>query len=380
MKKYYILSGLNLYDNNRGTAALGFGSFTFLKEKGHINNENILLDIKYVRYPWQLKKSVVESLNIQGEIFKKETRYILSIHNRIRRKFGIIIPFLKLHRTLKEVSFIAALNGGDGFSDIYNKDTFLFRLPETILAIQAKLPVIQLPQTIGPFTNQENYNLAKEILLYSKKVYVRDEKFTDELKKMGVNYELTKDLSAYMKPEPWCVEIKPNSIGLNISGLCYSNSFRSLSNQFSTYPELIDKLIEYFQSENKHIYLIPHSYNYFIPETSNDDLIVCREVYNKLKDKSNVTIIDKDLTSPQVKYVISKMSFFIGSRMHANFAAIYSNVPVFGFAYSYKFEGAFNSNGLDGKKQTYMINNMPVTEIESAITKVIEFYKSQIQN
>lgn len=43
------------------------------------------------------------------------------------------------------------------------------------------------------------------------------------------------------------------------------------------------------------------------------------------------------------------MSFFIGTRMHANFAAIYTGVPLFGLAYSYKFEGAFNANGLDGK-------------------------------
>lgn len=69
----------------------------------------------------------------------------------------------------------------------------------------------------------------------------------------------------------------------------------------------------------------------------------------RLKDKTNVVFVDEDLISPRVKYVISKMSFFIGTRMHANFAAIFTNVPLFGLAYSYKFQGAVL------KKMDYLI-------------------------
>ena len=84
------------------------------------------------------------------------------------------------------------------------------------------------------------------------------------------------------------------------------------------------------------------------------------------------------MSAPQVKYVISRMSFFIGARMHANFAAIYTGVPVFGTAYSYKFEGAFNANGLNGKKQTEIINHLPKEEINSYIAKIDKFYNESI--
>ena len=87
--------------------------------------------------------------------------------------------------------------------------------------------------------------------------------------------------------------------------------------------------------------------------------------------------MDKDLISPQVKYVISKMTFFIGTRMHANFAAIYSGVPVFGLAYSYKFEGAFNANGLNGKEQTAMINNIQEKDIDKIIEKIQLVYNNR---
>lgn len=45
--KYVIISGLDLTDNNRGTAALGYGSFYFLKEKNLLNYDDIVVTFKY---------------------------------------------------------------------------------------------------------------------------------------------------------------------------------------------------------------------------------------------------------------------------------------------------------------------------------------------
>ena len=373
MKKYFILSGLELNDNNRGTAALGYGAFSFLKEKGYLHEEQELLYINYVRNPFKTH-SEMEQMEVQGQIWRKRTVYIPTIHRRLLRKYNIVLPFLSLWRLIRQIGFVAALNGGDGFSDIYNTATFIARLPETLFAMKTGIPVIQLPQTMGPFSDKSNYDLAAKILRYSKAVYVRDKKFIDELDKLGINYELSKDLSAYMRPEPWDIDIRPNSIGINVSGLCYSNTFRSLSGQFDEYPNLINRLIEHFQEKGVHVYLIPHSYHYGEPEESNDDLVACEAAYNRLACKEKVIIVNQDLISPRVKYVISKMSFFIGSRMHANFAAIYTGIPVFGLAYSYKFEGAFNANGLNAEKQVVMINNIKPRDIDEIIKKIDGFY------
>ena len=67
------------------------------------------------------------------------------------------------------------------------------------------------------------------------------------------------------------------------------------------------------------------------------------------------------------------MNFFIGTRMHANFAAIYTGVPLFGLAYSYKFEGAFNQNGIFG--QTAMINNITKEQVDLIVNQVILVYE-----
>lgn len=375
MKKYFIISGLELNDNNRGTAALGYGAFTFLEQNGFISNDDELLIIKGVRNFFKIRESKKE-IHIQGKKYLCNTIVVSTIELSLARKFGILLPFSKLAKYLKNTSLVAAINGGDGFSDIYGDFWFHFRLPETLLAMGCKIPVIMLPQTIGPFEKKYNFQLAEKILKYSSYVYTRDNKFSDSLKKLGIAYEKTKDLSAYMKSESWNIDVLPESIGINVSGLCYSNSFSNLEGQFNEYPYLIDTIIKYFQDKGKPIYLIPHSYNYSAPEKSNDDMEACRKAYARLTNKKNVILIDQDLTSPQLKYLISKMNFFIGTRMHANFAAIYSRVPVFGLAYSYKFEGAFNANGLNGQEQTVRINNLSRAEIPTILNKISLFYSS----
>lgn len=270
---------------------------------------------------------------------------------------------------MKKVKFEAADYGGDGFSDIYGDEDFLNRMNQTCMLWKANVPLIMLPQTIGPFKQKKNYDIAFKIMHYAKEIYIRDGKFIPELKKHGLKYVQTRDISSFMLPEPWDIDITNNAIGINVSGLAYSNTFNGLEGQFDSYPELVDRMINHYRLKGFTIYLIPHSYTYAKPD-DNDDMIACRKAYNKLTDKTNVVLVDKDMTAPQVKYVISRMKYFIGARMHANFAAIYTGVPVFGTAYSYKFQGAFDANGLDGEKQTEMINNLKLSDIDNYIAKI----------
>lgn len=379
MKKYIIISGLNLTDNNRGTAALSYGAISFLAERGWLNKNQTILNIKFVKKFWkkEYKHDNCKIVTIDNIEWKIITKHIFILEKILLLKFGLLLPFTSFGRSMSNVQRVAAINGGDGFSDIYNTKTFLGRLTDIYIAFKLNIPVIQLPQTLGPFNIEENYNIAKYILKKSEHVFVRDNKFTDELQNMGIKYEITRDLSFYMKPQEWDIKVKNNSIGVNVSGLAYSNNFRTLKGQFEQYPNLIEQIICYFRDKGHTIYLIPHSYNYNDPETNNDDIVACRDAYKNLKDKSNVILIDKDLSSPQVKYLISKMIFFIGTRMHANFAAIYTGVPLFGLAYSYKFEGAFNANGLDGHGQTALINNITNNDIPSIIKKIEFVYNKQ---
>ena len=378
--KYVLISGFNIHDNNRGTAALSYGAISFLKEKNLLKNKQKIVNFRIIKnfLKPQNRGRIEEIISTADGDWTHVTFNVFFLEVALYMRLGILLPFTSFGKTMHQISLVAAINGGDGFSDIYSTTTFLSRLHDTNYAMRKGIPVIILPQTLGPFSDKGNLLIAKRILKYANMVYVRDDKFTGELKKMNVKYELTKDLSAFMKPQPWDISIPKNSIGINVSGLAYDNTFRTLSGQFEQYPALIDELISHFQQKGVTVYLIPHSYCYDSPDPSNDDIVACRKAYNKLKNKQNVVFLDEDLTSPKVKYVISQMSFFIGTRMHANFAAIYTDVPVFGLAYSFKFDGAFTANGLDGKKQTAKINNLLKKDIPVVIEKIEPVYQQSV--
>ena len=368
-KPYYIISGLELNDNNRGTAALGYGAFFFL-HKFHGAIDLTPIRIFVYKKPWILRfrKQKKETLNVGNKEVVMRNFYIWFFDYWI---FKNVLFFSKLTKTaglLKKVNFAAAINGGDGFSDIYGTETFEHRLFITRLAIKKKIPLIILPQTLGPFKDNSNLETAKAILKYATKIYVRDDKFMSTLSSWQIPFELTNDLSYYMKPEKVDIDIESGAIGLNISGLCYSNEFKDLSGQFDLYPSLIFRIINYFQKKNNHIYLISHSYNYDNPEFANDDLQASKDVYNKLQDKTNIHLVDRNLNSPQTKYIISRCGFFIGTRLHACFAAIFTKTPVFGLAYSYKYEGSFRYMGLENNYTSVL--NLKEEQIDDIISKI----------
>lgn len=375
MKPYILISGLNLNDNNRGTAALSYGSFSFLQQYSMLDVNTKFVNFRYIKNPFKKENRgiKIQEIKLGDSSYEHKTINIFYLEKILYDKFNFIIPFTKFGKVLKNIEFVAAINGGDGFSDIYNTQTFMGHIAETLMCMKLNIPIIILPQTIGPFSNKENYKIASRILQYATKVFVRDNKFISELKAMNVKYTLTKDLSYYMQPTPFDINIKPNAIGINISGLTYSNKFRTLAGQFSTYPYLINKLIESFQEKKIPIYLIPHSYNYEKPVENNDDLEACKEAYQNLSNKENVYLINQDLKSPELKYIISQMSFFIGTRMHANFAAIFTNTPLFGLAYSYKFQGAFEANGI--YDSTAIINNISKETCNQIINKILLKYQ-----
>jgi len=377
---YYILSGFNLNDNNRGSAALGYGAFSFLSE--FHQKETYMLkpcSLKIYRNPFKLfnRKKIEKKIKVNDSYITFTFFSIWAIDYWIYKYIPILSQITRMHWLLKKIKLVAAINGGDGFSDIYGTRTFEGRLFDTHLAIKEKIPFIILPQTLGPFKEKKNLKTATEILIYASKIYVRDEKFVSELNKMGVKYELTKDLSFYMQPQKVDITILSNSVGLNVSGLCYSNKFRDLSGRFDCYPQLIDEIIMYFQTNNIPLYLIAHSYNYNTPEYENDDMEAIKDIYIKLNNKKNIYLIDENLTSPQIKYVISQFIFFIGTRMHSNFAAIYTNTPVFGLAYSYKYEGAFNYMGLNNNYAS--IIDLKKENIKPIVTKITHQYMQLFQ-
>lgn len=367
-KKYLIISDFSIRSNNRGTAALGYGAIAFLLENGYIDDSFEIVKFRFYRNPFRHNhKNSVEELEINGKMWKMHTIYTWA-GEKLLHKHHLLFFNTTFKRMINGVKMVAALNGGDGLTDIYGDTLLNSRLPEINLAMECNIPFVIMPQTIGPFLEERNKDRIIGILKKSAKIYVRDDNFVEELRRNGLSYTKTKDLSYYMQPMPFSINIQRPCIGVNLSGLAYSNKFGNLAGQFESYPLLMKAIVKNFQERGCYVYIIPHSYNVNSPETFNDDMESSKEFYNSLEYKNNVYLVDKDLISPQLKYLISQMDFFVGTRMHANFAAIFTNTPVFGLAYSYKFKSAFENNGIFNR--TIDINNVSSCDVNKVVETI----------
>lgn len=296
-----MLSDFNIRSNNRGTAALGYGAIAFLLREGYIDEYFEIVRYQFYRNPFKKHlKSIVCDLDINGRNWKYHT---LSVWFIERWLYKLHVHFLStpFKKTVSNLKLVAALNGGDGLTDIYGEKLLNSRLPEMNLAMDFKIPFVVMPQTIGPFLNEANKQRVLAILKRADKIYVRDSNFVNELEVNKLPYEKTNDLSFFMEPELFSMEIQKPCVGINVSGLAYSNQFGNLVGQFDAYPKLMTDIVKLFQSKGCHVYLIPHAYNVKKPEKNNDDMEATRDFYDNLKDKTNIHFVDKDLISPKVK-------------------------------------------------------------------------------
>lgn len=346
-KKNVFLYDFQINHDNRGCQALTYGSISFLRYNHNLDNYDILAPGYCFRFK---KKDEIYRMLVDSKVIVVKRKYywivdiILSLF--LCKIFGSYFRLTPFSKDLKNTIYIANISGGDGFSDIYSTRTLNILIWPSLIGCFLKKKVIILPQTIGPFYKWINKLKAHYILKNASKIYVRDLVYQKELEQMNVKYTLTRDVSFYMKPQKFHYSIKPGSVGINISGLAYYNSHGNLKGKFQYYGKLINDIISLFQKNNIPVYLIPHTYNFETPNPIADDLQAAKEIWKSLHCTDNVFVVNENMEAPEVKYVISQCDFFIGTRMHANFAAIYTQTPVFGLAYSYKFKGSFDEYGL----------------------------------
>ena len=67
MKKYFLISGFNLEDSNRGTAALSYGSISFLEERKYLLKKHTLINYHIYNNPFKANNRKVHYNYIEIE-------------------------------------------------------------------------------------------------------------------------------------------------------------------------------------------------------------------------------------------------------------------------------------------------------------------------
>ena len=285
---------------------------------------------------------------------------------------------------------IGAINGGDSFSDIYGLWSFLYGAAPMVITILLGKSLTLLPQTYGPYYSRLARTIAKWIILHSGKVLSRDHDsirlINELLNKSGKKVAVTfcPDVAFTLPSEfPASFAVHPTAevfgkdawIGINISGLLFNNSVTG-TNRFGLrfdYKTFILDIIEKLMTESStKIILIPHTYG---GEGSvESDTNASKQVYDLLKDKykNRLSLLTGEYREFEIKGIIGRCDFFIGSRMHACIAAISQDVPTAAVAYSKKFHGVFEGVGL-----ATMVVDARSVNLDEAIQRIVDLFHNR---
>lgn len=196
----------------------------------------------------------------------------------------------------------------------------------------------------------KNPEIAEDLALYDA-IVARESITYEAVRKVQKNSFLCPDPAFFMKPEP--CELDPRFeagkvIGLNISPMIVSNETVS-GMAYENYQQLVRHILD---TTDAYIALIPH-----VVWESNDDRKVLRRLYDDFGQNERLVLVE-DHPAPQLKYIISQCSFFVGARTHATIAAYSTAVPTLVVGYSVKARGI--ARDLFGTEEGYVL---PVQEL-----------------
>jgi len=282
--------------------------------------------------------------------------------NWSKKLFSTINPYV---RAILETDVALDITGGDSFSDIYGMRRFALGFLRKWIVLLFNKDLIMLPQTYGPFKRRVARAMARHILNRASLVYSRDWAGIDFVNALLNNSRNGKvrfvpDVAFVLDSrEPQNTDIDKLKkfksrdtivVGLNVSGLLYNHG-HTRNERFglkTDYRQLVYRLARLLLENDKvKLLLVPHVVSPAPVGVNDSD--ACLELYKQLGREypGRIFLVKGEYDQGEIKYVIGLCDFFIGSRMHSCIAALSQYIPAVGIAYSKKFEGVFESIGVE---------------------------------
>ncbi|MCE5199734.1 MAG: polysaccharide pyruvyl transferase family protein [Armatimonadota bacterium] len=197
--------------------------------------------------------------------------------------------------------------------------------------------------SVGPFDQQPLF--AEEMFAHLRglrAITVRETITKAYLEANGVsdNVCLVADPAFMMKPkqpatDKWDLAIPEGSIGVNLSPLM---SMYVCDGDMQVWRRLCVDVVERIaMTTDRPIVFIPH----VMQKPDNCDYSFLLQIRDALNNRGihNIINVSDQLSASELKWVIQRLSFFLGARTHATIAAYSCGIPTLSFAYSVKAIG-----------------------------------------
>ncbi len=292
-------------------------------------------------------------------IYRRESIYNMALSSYFG---GLGHPVLRLFR---ESDAVLDVTGGDSFTDLYGDKFFNSITLRKQVLLKERASLILLPQTYGPFESPGNRRIAQDIVRRSTMAWARDERSFEVLRELlGDAFDPVRHRSGVdvafglpaVKPAEgalgavaaWLADKTTPLAGLNVSGLLM-NRPETAARQYglqADYGQAVLSLVRrLLKDSGARLLLIPHVVE--PPGHYESDIEACNRVAHAVADVAGgrVAVLPALHDPCEVKWVISQLDWFCGTRMHSTIAALSTGVPAAAIAYSPKTLGVFETCG-----------------------------------
>ncbi|MEE4298333.1 MAG: polysaccharide pyruvyl transferase family protein [Pseudomonadales bacterium] len=287
-------------------------------------------------------------------------------------------------RAFRAADAILDLSGGDSFADLYGPARFRAITAPKRLALREGRPLILLPQTYGPFRTPRSLDLARELIAGARQAWARDVDSHARMQALlGTDFDplrhrLGVDMAFGLWGEPVRLDAqlsawfsggagreRPPVVGVNVSGLLANDpAARARFDLRADYARAVEGIVDALLAETDvNILLVPHVHAP-VGQTESD-LAACRALLAHTRSaagaRGRVAVLEAPLDARQLKWLVSRLDWFCGARMHATIAGLSTGVPTAGLAYSLKARGVFAC--CEAERSLFDLRTRPTDEL-----------------
>lgn len=336
------------YSGNKGAAAMLQSSIQQLYQKyGHGLNINLMSV-----YPEEDKKQVpydfVRVISCKPEqllfivfplaVFYRIFRWCLPFR-KLLEKYPVIGAYVSTDFVLDEagISFV------DSRGVVMNTYAFVCAAVPLLLGV----PVMKYSQALGSFRNPWNRLLAKWILPKLSLICARGRITSDNLAGIGIrdnvklcadgafsmpdDEETTRRIRKEVLEDPF---FEGNVTGCSVSSVVQKKCLK----KGVDYAAVMIQFIDWLNENGYPVLLIANAARIHSDKIRNNDLMICDEVYSRVKHKEMVRWYHKEMTAEEIREYIGCCRYLVASRFHAMVGALEKKVPVLLIGWSHKYQ------------------------------------------
>ena len=389
MKPINIAITAACFSGNKGAAAMLQSSIKQLRER-YGEKLNIFLMSTYPGADRKLIAEMPEKYDFIKVVNAKPERLLfLAFPLSILYSFLRFIPpfrkLLQMDKIIKAYSQCDIVIDEAGISFVDSRGFIMNTYAFVCAAVPmlCGVPVVKYSQALGTFKNGWNKFLAKWILPKIKLICARGKITQDNLAGIGVteNVKLCADGAFSMPDSEFYAE--------KVQKLCEDSPFfhkRVVALSISSvvqgkcekmgrdYRGCMIQFINWLNEQDYNVLLIANAAREGSEKPRNNDLIICTEVYNAVRDKTKVMWEPREMAPEEIRELLARCEVLVASRFHAMIGALEKCTPVLLVGWSHKYKEVLDMFGLG----EYAVD-FSALELDSLKTKFMGFI-SESQN